>query len=207
MLADENVLLTANNRSMLENAVRMLQESKGSTELLDMLEEKAYALEVGRGTERTTTPAFTPLPQKRIKGRYFATRFTTEVVPERTTLAAKTMPELDAAIKDQMRLDKSVLAEGKQKELFPEARAEVVTERATPANFQKMLDSKNIQGMRDALAQAKEDNKAVLEQVKKYVPNVHKELRAATEALNKAKAKAETLAESAAEQQIGRAHV
>jgi hypothetical protein len=63
-----------------------------------------------------------------------------------------------------------------------------------------MLDSKNVQGMREALAQAKEDNKAALEQIKKYVPSIQKELRSATEALEKAKAKAETLTASAAEQ-------
>lgn len=85
-----------------------------------------------------------------------------------------------------------------QKELFPEAAVQV--QRATPANFQKMLDSKNIQGMRESLAQAKADNKAVLEQIKKYAPSVQKELRAAQEALNKAKAKAETLTAASTEQ-------
>jgi hypothetical protein len=85
-----------------------------------------------------------------------------------------------------------------QKDLFPEAAVQV--QRATPANFQKMLDSKDIQGMRESLAQAKADNQAALEQISKYVPSVNKELRAATTALNEAKAKAETLSESAAEQ-------
>ena len=84
-----------------------------------------------------------------------------------------------------------------QKELFPEAGVQVV--RATPQNFQKMLDSKDIQGMRDVLTKQKEENTAALELIKKYIPSLQKELQSATTALNNALAKKETLTKSAAE--------
>ena len=84
-----------------------------------------------------------------------------------------------------------------QKDLFPEANVQVV--RATPANFQRLLDSKDIQGMREALNMQKEENKATLEQIKKYVPSLQRDMQAATSALNKALAKKETLTQAAAE--------
>ena len=84
-----------------------------------------------------------------------------------------------------------------QKELFPEANVQVT--RATPKNFQKMLDSKDIQGMRDALVKQKEENTAALELIKKYMPSLQKEMKAATTALNNALAKKKTLTKSAAE--------
>ena len=45
-----------------------------------------------------------------------------------------------------------------------------VTQRATPKNFQKMLDSKDVQGMRDAIEKLRTDNEAVIEQAKQNTP-------------------------------------
>jgi hypothetical protein len=70
--------------------------------------------------------------------------------------------------------------------LFPEA--EVMVQRATPANFQRMLDSKDVQGMREALDAVKANNLAVLEQLKKYVPNINKSIQNAVTGLNTARA-------------------
>ena len=66
-----------------------------------------------------------------------------------------------------------------QKDLFPEAAVQV--QRATPSNFQKMLDSKDVQGMRDAIEQQRKDNLEVLQSVAKAIPNL-------TNRLNQAKA-------------------
>jgi hypothetical protein len=70
--------------------------------------------------------------------------------------------------------------------LFPEA--EVMVQRATPANFQRLLDSKDVQGMRRAIAEMRAENTAVLQQLKKYVPDMQKSMKAAIEGLNKARA-------------------
>lgn len=64
-----------------------------------------------------------------------------------------------------------------QLSLFPEA--EVQTQRATPRNFQKMLDSKNIQGMRDAIEQQRADNQAALEQARDNIPKLQTALEKA----------------------------
>ena len=64
-----------------------------------------------------------------------------------------------------------------QRELFPEAA--VQTQRATPSNFQKMLDSKNVQGMREAIAKQKEDNRKALEGVSKTLPTLTNKIKLA----------------------------
>ena len=64
-----------------------------------------------------------------------------------------------------------------QRELFPEAA--VQTQRATPSNFQKMLDSKNVQGMREAIAKQKEDNRKALEGVSKKLPTLANKIKLA----------------------------
>ena len=61
-----------------------------------------------------------------------------------------------------------------QKELFPEASVQVA--RATPQNFQKMLDSQDIQGLRAAIAKQKADNLAALQSVGKEIPNLKNKL-------------------------------
>lgn len=66
-----------------------------------------------------------------------------------------------------------------QKELFPEAAVQI--QRANPANFQKMLDSKNIQGMRDALAKQRADNIAALQAAGKALPTLKNRLAKAEE--------------------------
>ena len=66
-----------------------------------------------------------------------------------------------------------------QKDLFPEAAVQI--QRATPSNFQKMLDSKDVQGMRDAIEQQRKDNLEVLQSVAKALPTL-------TNRLNQAKA-------------------
>jgi hypothetical protein len=66
-----------------------------------------------------------------------------------------------------------------QKDLFPEAAVQI--QRATPSNFQKMLDSKDVQGMRDAIEQQRKENLTVLQTVGKAIPTL-------TNRLNQAKA-------------------
>lgn len=57
-----------------------------------------------------------------------------------------------------------------QKELFPEAAVQV--QRATPSNFQRMLDSKDIQGLRDAIENQRKENLTVLQSVGKAIPTL-----------------------------------
>ena len=64
-----------------------------------------------------------------------------------------------------------------QLDLFPEA--EVQTQRATPRNFQKLLDSKNIQELREAIAQQRADNQAALEQAQGNIPKLQTALEKA----------------------------
>ena len=45
-----------------------------------------------------------------------------------------------------------------------------VTQRATPANFQKMLDSKDVQGMRAAIEKMRTDNEAIIAAAKQNTP-------------------------------------
>jgi hypothetical protein len=85
-----------------------------------------------------------------------------------------------------------------QRSLFPET--EAVTQRATPENFQKMLDSKNVQGMREAIAQQKTDNQAALQSVLSNIQPAKTAAQKAEEALNKAKQKATPLLEGAAKE-------
>jgi len=68
-----------------------------------------------------------------------------------------------------------------QRELFPEAgpEAEVQTQRATPSNFQKMLDSKNIQGLRDAIEKQRKDNLAALQGFGKAAPTLKNKVETA----------------------------
>jgi hypothetical protein len=82
-----------------------------------------------------------------------------------------------------------------QRSLFPEG--EPITQRATPENFQKMLDSKNVQGMREAIAQQKADNQAALQAVKDSIQPAKTAAQQAEAALNRAKEKAAPLLASA----------
>ena len=82
-----------------------------------------------------------------------------------------------------------------QRSLFPES--EPVTQRATPDNFQTMLDSKNVQGMREAIAQQKADNQAALQAIKNSLQPAKTAAQQAEAALNKAKAETEPLLEGA----------
>jgi hypothetical protein len=78
-----------------------------------------------------------------------------------------------------------------QRSLFAES--EPVTQRATPDNFLTMLDSKNVQGMREAIAQQKTDNQAALQAIKDSLQPAKTAAQQAETALNKAKEKAEPL--------------
>jgi len=64
-----------------------------------------------------------------------------------------------------------------QLELFPEAGVQVA--RATPSNFQKLLDSKDVQGMRDAIQKQRADNLAALQSVGKALPTITNRYNAA----------------------------
>jgi hypothetical protein len=85
------------------------------------------------------------------------------------------VPEL----RDQLRLDKRVVEEGKQAELFPETRAEVATERATPANFQRFLQSAEAERLR-----SKKETQQVLQEEKKQRPNTLRTLNSLTGRIN-----------------------
>ena len=76
-----------------------------------------------------------------------------------------------------------------QKDLFPEAAVQI--QRATATNFQKMLDSKNIQGMRDALAKQRADNVAALQAVSKAIPTLKNRLAKAEEKYKRTQKRAE----------------
>jgi len=99
-------------RATVDEAVRFLQEGRGSEKLVSYLEEQALR---------------------------FA-RDDRALIPE---------------LRDQLRLDRGVVTEGKQTELFPETRAEVATERATPANFQRFLQSAEAERLRSREAAKK----------------------------------------------------
>ena len=90
-----------------------------------------------------------------------------------------------------------------QRELFPEAA--VQTQRATVANFQKMLDSKNVQGMRDAIEQQRKENMEALQSVTKALPTLKNRLTKAEEKYKRTQKRAEAAGTEASE--IGRAHV
>ena len=83
-----------------------------------------------------------------------------------------------------------------QKELFPEAA--VQTQRATVANFQKMLDSKNVQGMRDAIEQQRKENMEALQSVSKALPTLKNRLAKAEEKYKRTQKKAEAAGTEAA---------
>jgi hypothetical protein len=82
-----------------------------------------------------------------------------------------------------------------QRALFPEA--EVQTLRVTPENFQKMLDSKNVQGMQETIAQQKADNQTALQTVRDSLQPAKTAAQQAEVALKKAKEKAGPLLASA----------
>jgi hypothetical protein len=76
-----------------------------------------------------------------------------------------------------------------QKELFPEAAVQI--QRANPANFQKMLDSKDVQGMRDALIKQRADNVAALKAMGKALPTLKNKLAKAQEKYKRTQKRAE----------------
>jgi len=76
-----------------------------------------------------------------------------------------------------------------QKELFPEA--SVQTQRATPNNFQKMLDSKDVQGMRDAIEKQRKENIEALQKVGKALPTLKNRLAKAEAKYKQIQKKAE----------------
>lgn len=84
-----------------------------------------------------------------------------------------------------------------QKELFPEAAVQV--QRATPGNFQKMLDSKDIQGTRDAIEKQRKENLATLQSVSKNIPNIKNRLAKAEEKYKRTQKKAQAAGTESAE--------
>ena len=64
-----------------------------------------------------------------------------------------------------------------QFELFPEAGVQVA--RATPSTFQRLLNSKDVQGMRDAIEKQRADNLAALQSVGKALPTIKNRYAAA----------------------------
>ena len=83
-----------------------------------------------------------------------------------------------------------------QEVLFPEA--EVATVRATPRNFQRMLDSKDIQGLRQIIAQQKQENIDVLRTVQERLPGSQRSITRAEARTKKVMERAKELGESAA---------
>jgi len=190
----------------MEDIAKLFEESKGGARSAKIdAATVAFLTRLQNNLETSTDPEFASLAreqaQRVLEGSLpdpMAVRDLDEMMKGREVSGRSAAKPLSAE-------DTAAVARGEkkyeaqpQKELFTEASVQTV--RATPANFQKMLDSKDIQGMRDALAKQKEENKAALDQVKKYVPSLQKEMRAATTALNKALVKKETLTESAAKE-------
>ena len=64
-----------------------------------------------------------------------------------------------------------------QLEMFPEAGVQVA--RATPSTFQRLLNSKDVQGMRDAIEKQRADNLAALQSVGKALPTITNRYNAA----------------------------
>ena len=64
-----------------------------------------------------------------------------------------------------------------QLEMFPEAGVQVA--RATPSTFQRLLNSKDVQGMRDAIEKQRADNLAALQSVGKALPTIKNRYNAA----------------------------
>ena len=78
----------------------------------------------------------------------------------------------------------AAVARGEQKaqaqpqlEMFPEAGVQVA--RATPSTFQRLLNSKDVQGMRDAIEKQRADNLAALQSVGKALPTIKNRYNAA----------------------------
>lgn len=74
---------------------------------------------------------------------------------------------------------------------------EVATERATPANFQRLLDSKDVAGLKAQIAKVKADNKAALELAKVYSSSLQKDLQKALKELQTARERLQDLQEQA----------
>ena len=83
-----------------------------------------------------------------------------------------------------------------QEVLFPEA--EVAVTRATPKNFQRLLDSKDIQGLRQAIAQQKQENIDVLKAVQERLPGSQKSITNAELRTRQALERAKELGKGAA---------
>lgn len=79
---------------------------------------------------------------------------------------------------------------------------EVATERATPANFQRLLDSKDVAGLRARIAQIKADNKAALEQARRFTKDVREQLAQAQQELQKARQRLQELREGIGEDKV-----
>jgi len=86
-----------------------------------------------------------------------------------------------------------------QKSLFPETEVLQVS-RATPENFQKLLDSKNVQELRKTIAEEKAGNQAALQTLQDSIAPAKTAVQKAGEALSKEKEKAAPLLESAAKE-------
>lgn len=83
-----------------------------------------------------------------------------------------------------------------QKSLFPETEV-LQTVRATPENFQKLLDSNSVQELRAEIAEQKASNQAALQTLQDSVGPAKTAAQVAETALNKAKEKAAPLLASA----------
>ena len=79
--------------------------------------------------------------------------------------------------------------------LFPDEGAQTV--RATPENFQRLLDSGKVQEVRDFIAQQRTENQAALEAVLSKIQPAKTAAQKAAEALAKAKKKAEPILDKA----------
>ena len=86
-----------------------------------------------------------------------------------------------------------------QKSLFPETEV-LQTVRATPENFQKLLDSNSVQELRAEIADQKASNQAALQTLQDSITPAKTAAQQAEAALNKAKEKAAPLLASAAKE-------
>jgi len=166
----------------MEDIAKLFEESKGGARSAKIdAATVAFLTRLQANLETSTDPEFASLAREQ------AQRVTEGNLPDPT--AVRDLDEMmkgrevsgRSAAKPLSAEDTAAVARGEkkyeaqpQKELFPEASVQTV--RATPANFQRLLASKDIQGLRDAIAKQKADNLAALQAVGKEIPNLKNKL-------------------------------
>jgi hypothetical protein len=166
----------------MEDIAKLFEESKeGARSAKIDAATVAFLTRLQNNLETSTNPEFASLAreqaQRVMEGNLpdpMAVRDLDEMMQSRAVSGRSAAKPLSAEETAAVARGKKKYEAQPQKELFPEA--SVQTARATPANFQRLLASKDIQGLRDAIAKQKADNLAVLQAVGKEIPNLKNNL-------------------------------